>query len=117
MMKIVWSLICIQYFGSINKMNLKFCTPVALLIHSAVVQSLVCLSLVRSCVVDPNSLNPVPDPVPGQGFDDQKFKKYGTAEKIISFLIKKNAIYLSLGLLKGRQSYRRSLQPSKENLQ
>jgi hypothetical protein len=23
MMKIVWSIICLQYFGSINKMNLK----------------------------------------------------------------------------------------------
>jgi hypothetical protein len=51
--------------------------------------------------VDPDSLNPVPDPVLGQGFDDQKFKKYGTAEKNI-FFDKKNAIYLSLGLLKGR---------------
>jgi hypothetical protein len=29
----------------------------------------------------------------------------------------KSAIYLSLGLLKGRPSYRRSLHPSKENLQ
>jgi hypothetical protein len=37
--------------------------------------------------------------------------------KNISILDEKTAIYLSLGLLKGRQSYRRSLQPSKENTQ
>ena len=35
MMKIVWSIICLQYFGSINKMNLnKFEAPT---IHRAVV--------------------------------------------------------------------------------
>ncbi len=42
------------------------------------------------------------------GFDDQKL------EKIYSW--KKIAIYLSQGLPKGRPSYRRSLQPSKENI-
>jgi hypothetical protein len=31
-------------------------------------------------------------------------------------LLEKNAIYLSLGPLKGHPSYRRSLQPSKENI-
>jgi hypothetical protein len=48
-------------------------------------------------------LNPVPDPVPGQGFDDQKFKKYGTAEKNI-FFEKKNAIYLFWASLKDVQA-------------
>ncbi len=43
------------------------------------------------------------------GARDQKWKKF-TAEK-------KFAIYLSLGLRKGRPSYRRSLQPSKMNIQ
>ncbi len=37
--------------------------------------------------------------------------------KKLSFFIKKIAIYLSLGLHKGRPSYRESLQPSKENIQ
>jgi hypothetical protein len=37
-------------------------------------------------------------------------------EKIL-FCDEKNAIYLSLGLHEGRPSYRRSLQPSKENIQ
>ncbi len=46
-----------------------------------------------------------------QGFDDQKLKKF-TAGNI--FWIK---IYLSQGLHKGFPSYRRSLQPSKENIQ
>jgi hypothetical protein len=41
-------------------------------------------------------LNTDPDP----GFDDQKLKKIPA---------KKNTIYLSLGLQKGRPSYRRSL--------
>jgi hypothetical protein len=49
-----------------------------------------------------------------QGFDDQKkVKKKNTAE--ICF-ISEIAIYLSLGLHKGRPSYRRNLQPSKENI-
>jgi hypothetical protein len=50
-----------------------------------------------------------------QRFDEQKWKTF-TAEKI--FLIKKKiAIYLSLGRHKGRPSYKRSLQPSEENIQ
>ncbi len=44
-----------------------------------------------------------------RGFDDQKF------EKIYSW--SKTTIYLSLGLHKGRPSYKRSLQLSKENIQ
>jgi hypothetical protein len=49
-----------------------------------------------------------------QGFDDQKLGKF-TAEKNI-FLIKKITFYLSLGLHKGRPSFRRSLHISKENI-
>jgi hypothetical protein len=56
-----------------------------------------------------------PYPIRIQGFDDQKLKN--TAEKLVKFLFLTNiAIYLSLGL-QGRSSYRRSLQPSKENIQ
>jgi hypothetical protein len=42
-------------------------------------------------------------------------QKYRTAEKNCRFW-SKIAVYLSLGLLKGRSNYRRSLQPSKENI-
>jgi hypothetical protein len=38
-------------------------------------------------------------------------------ENLIYFLIKKTAFYLSLSLHKGRSSYRRGLQPSKEIIQ
>ncbi len=49
-----------------------------------------------------------------QGFDEQKEKKY-TAEK--NYFFDQNiAIYLSLGLCKKRQSFRRSFQPSKAHL-
>jgi hypothetical protein len=71
-------------------------------------------------------LSPNPDPDP-----DPEFKaKYGSGsrvlmtnnrknlqlENIFNFYDQKIAIYLSLGLNKGRPSYRRSLQPSKENI-
>jgi hypothetical protein len=51
-----------------------------------------------------------------QGFDDQKLKKKIFTADIYSyfFII---SIYLSLAHHKGRPSYRRSLQPSKENIQ
>jgi hypothetical protein len=49
----------------------------------------------------------VPDPI--RGFNDQKLKN-NTAD----FFLSKNAIHLSLGLLEGRPSYRRSLWPSKK---
>ncbi len=55
-----------------------------------------------SPIADPN-----PDPVTNPGFDDQKFYIFWS----------KIAIYLSLCLHKGRKRYRRSLQPSKENIQ
>ncbi len=49
-----------------------------------------------------------------QGFDDQKLKKiYSWKKNSLS----KTTIYLSLGLHKGRPSYRRSLQLSEENIQ
>jgi hypothetical protein len=57
----------------------------------------------------------IPDPDPG--FDDLKLKKiYSWKFNFYSF-DQKIAIYLSLGLHKGRPSYRRSLQLSKENIQ
>jgi hypothetical protein len=49
-------------------------------------------------------------PIRIQGFDVQKL------EKIKKFAFK-TTIYLSLDLNKGRPSYRKSLQPSKENIQ
>jgi hypothetical protein len=64
----------------------------------------------------------IPDPafkrIRTQGFDKQKLKERNTAEKMQNsylFLIK-IAIYLSLGLRKGCPSYRRSLQPSKNEI-
>jgi len=44
-----------------------------------------------------------------QGFDDQKLKKFTAEKKLIFFFGFKTTIYLSLGLHKGRPSYRRSL--------
>jgi hypothetical protein len=49
------------------------------------------------------------------GFDDQKLEKLQL--KNVIFLGSKTTIYFSLGLQKGRPSYRRSLQPTKENIQ
>jgi hypothetical protein len=46
----------------------------------------------------------------------QNWKKF-TAGKFFKFVFNKVAIYLSLGLHKEHPSYRRSLQPSKENIQ
>jgi hypothetical protein len=51
-----------------------------------------------------------------QDFDDQKFEKIYSKKKL-NFFGSKNTIYLSLGLQKGSPIYRRSLQPSKENIQ
>jgi hypothetical protein len=48
-----------------------------------------------------------------QGFDDQKLKK----KFYINFFLSKMEIYLSLGLPKGRPSYKRSLQPPQESIQ
>ncbi len=75
---------------------------------------------VENSVVDSDSVNPDPPLVFRiriririQGFDDQNEKT-----QLIFFLLwSKIAIYWSLGLHKGRPSCRRSLQPSKENIQ
>ncbi len=60
--------------------------------------------------------DPDPDPIRILGFDDQNLKKNYSWKKT-KFSEPKTTIYLSLGLHKGRPSYRRSLQPSKENIQ
>jgi hypothetical protein len=60
--------------------------------------------------------DPVPDLDPNSGFWWPKMTKKIKLKKII-FFKSKIAIYLSLGLHNGRPSYRRSLQPSKENSQ
>jgi hypothetical protein len=57
----------------------------------------------------------IPDPDPG--FYDQKLIKKLLLKKKFNFFGSKTTIYLSLGLHKGCPSYRRSLQPSKENIQ
>jgi len=54
---------------------------------------------------------------PDPGFDDKKFEKIYRWKKMIFFFISKIAMFLSLGLLKERSSYRKSIQPSKENIQ
>jgi hypothetical protein len=46
----------------------------------------------------------------------KNWKKF-TADKKLNFFASKNTIYITLGLYKGRPSYRRSLQLSKENIQ
>jgi hypothetical protein len=50
-------------------------------------------------------------------FDDQKVEKKLEVERNVILFKIKIVIYLSVGLLKGRPSYRRSLQLSKENIQ
>ncbi len=57
----------------------------------------------------------IPDPDPG--FYDQKLIKKLLLKKKLNFFGSKTTIYLSLGLHKGRPSHRKSLQPSKENIQ
>ncbi len=58
-----------------------------------------------------------PDPVSNPEFLWPKIKKKFTAVNFFIFYGSKIAIYLSLGLHKGRTSYRRSIQLSKENIQ
>jgi hypothetical protein len=58
--------------------------------------------------------DPDPERIRSQDFDDQKLKKKFKAEKKIWI---KTTIFLSLGLYKGRPSYRRSLQPSKVKIE
>jgi hypothetical protein len=57
------------------------------------------------------------DPDSGSGFDDLKLKKIYSWKFLFLVSLSTIAIYLSLGLHKGRPSYRRSLQPSKEKIQ
>ncbi len=59
-------------------------------------------------------LNTDPDPYPDLRFF---MAKIGKSVQLKICLPSKIAIYLSLGLHKGRPCYRRSLQPSKENIQ
>jgi hypothetical protein len=47
----------------------------------------------------------------------KKWKNITAEKQNLIFFGSKIAIYLSLGLHKGRPSYMRSLQPSKENIQ
>jgi hypothetical protein len=56
-----------------------------------------------------------PDTDPDPVVDDQKLKKLQL--EFFFFFWAKIAIYLSLGLLKGRPSDRKILQPLKENIQ
>jgi hypothetical protein len=74
----------------------------------------------QSSVTDTDSFNPDPavqvNPDPDPGFDDQKLKQIQMKIFYIYIFLIKIAVYLSLGLHKGRPSYRRSLQPSKENI-
>ncbi len=81
--------------------------------------------LVQSRAVDPDSLNPGRDPDPAFQVNpdpDLGFLWLKTEEKIQLtnflniFLWSKIVICLSLGLHKGRPSYRRSLHPPKENI-
>ncbi len=58
-----------------------------------------------------------PDPIRNQGFDDQNFKNVkNTAEIFLYIFFDQKLQFTSLGLHKGRPSYRSSLQPSKEIL-
>jgi hypothetical protein len=74
----------------------------------------------RNRVSGPHWINPDPDLafflIPDPGFDDLKLKKF-IAENLISIFLIKNCILLIPRIHKGRPSYRRSLQPSKENIQ
>jgi hypothetical protein len=58
----------------------------------------------------------IPDPGSGSRVWWSKIEKNLQLEDLIKFFWSKIATYLSLGLHKGRPSYRRNLQPSKENI-
>jgi hypothetical protein len=70
----------------------------------------------RPRVSGPYSIDIDPNPIRIQGFDDQKLK---IKLQLKIFFLHQNyrTIYLSLGFHKGRPSYMRSLQLSKENIQ
>jgi hypothetical protein len=73
-------------------------------------------------VVDPDSMNPHPHPAafPSESGSivslTKNRKKIGTVENVYIFFWSKIVIYLSQDILKRRSSYRRSFQPSKENI-
>ncbi len=60
--------------------------------------------------------NTDPDPIRIQVLMTKNWKKFTATKNYILFR-SKSTIYLSQGLQKGRPSFRRSLQPSKENSQ
>jgi hypothetical protein len=74
------------------------------------------LLIVISCVLDPDSF--IPDPEPGFWWP-KTGKNLQLKKKFDIFLFAKTAIYLSLGLHKVRPNYnyKRSLLPSNENIQ
>ncbi len=74
----------------------------------------VCIHLIR-IRIQHFRLNTDPDPIRIQVFFDQKLKKI-TGKKNF-FFKSRTTIYLSLGLHKGRPSYKISFQLSKENIQ
>jgi hypothetical protein len=89
-------------------------------------QKRVVLTSPKSCrVVDADSFESGSGHGPGNSSESgsgsrvfmTKFKEKNTAENFLNFFFgSKILIYLSLGHHKGRLSYRRSLQPSKENI-
>ncbi len=79
-------------------------------------QGTACWDQVRLSAPDPDlafQVNPDPDP----GFWWSKIEEKNIVEIFKNLCWSKIAIYLSQGLHNGRPSYRRSLQPSKENIQ
>ncbi len=85
-----------------------------------------CRTSLPGRVSDPHWFNADPDsgsgsririPDPDPGFDGLKWKKNLQLEIYFTFFWSKIAIYLSLGLHKGRPSCRRNLQHSKGNIQ
>ncbi len=54
---------------------------------------------------------------PDPGFCWPKLEKFSNWKKKYFFFLSKISIYLSLGLHKRRPSYKKSLQPSKDNIQ
>jgi hypothetical protein len=76
---------------------------------------------IKTSVSDPDSLRPDPDPAffaeyrsGSRVLMTKTLKKFTAEKKFDIFFIK---IAISLGLHKGRPSYRRSFQPSTENIQ
>ncbi len=75
-------------------------------------------SHIMSSMLDPDlafQVNTDPDTDPDPWFWWAKIEN-NTADVFFTFFLSKIAIFLSLGLHKGRPSYRRNLQPSKENI-